>query len=783
MKSRVSEGPGPTDSPRRMKKRYRIKINGIVQGVGFRPTVYRYAKKNNLCGFVFNSSEGVVIEVEGDEKNIWEFLKEIKKNPPERARIKSIWKREIPVKGENNFRIIQSLKSKKIEIEISPDIATCRDCLSELLNPDDRRYLFPFINCTNCGPRFTIIKDIPYDRKNTTMADFSMCEKCRQEYNNPEDRRYHAQPNCCFECGPEIQLIDKNGKVVAEEVRGIEKAALFIEKGKVVAIKGLGGYHLSCNGLDKKAVKSLRERKKRIDKPFALMAKDIKTIKEYCSLNEHEKKILLSWRAPIVLLKKKNEKIPFSVAPYNNYLGFMLPYSPLHHLLFHLNKNLKVIVMTSGNLSEEPIAYKDEEAFEKLEGIFDFFLTHNRKIYINCDDSVLRIFKKKTYFIRRSRGFVPEGIEFPYKFKKNIFAAGADMKNTFALAKDKKVYLSQHIGDLQNTSSINSYKKSINLLKKTLKIEPEIITYDMHPDYFSTKIAKEMIDKKRDIKGIAIQHHHAHIASVMAENKIKNEKVIGVAFDGTGFGTDKKIWGGEFLICDYSRFERTGHLEYVPLPGGEKAIKDVWKMGCVYLYKTFGKNFLSLDIDFTRKIDVKKWELIEKMIEKGINCPLTSSMGRLFDAVSAICNIRREINYEGQAAIEMEMKIEETKAKPYNYRIRKEKGLYLINVDKMIEEIVYDLVKRKKEGFVSFRFHITISDIIRKIVNTLRDERKINKVALGGGVFQNFFLLDKVYSQLKKDGFEVLLHREVPTNDGGISLGQVAIANFLQIRR
>jgi len=756
-----------------------LKISGIVQGVGFRPTIYRYAKEENLSGFVRNTSEGVYIEIEGPQKNIKNFLKKIKNYPPPRAKIKKIKVIPLSIENEKNFRIIESKKQKSLKVEISPDIATCPDCLKELFDPSNRRYLFPFINCTNCGPRFTIIKNIPYDRKNTTMSEFIMCEKCQQEYNNPESRRFHTQPNCCFDCGPGMFLKNKKGEIVEEGIKSIENTSWFIEKGKIVAIKGIGGYHLACNALNEEVVETLRERKNRIDKPFAIMARDIKTIEEFCYISKEEKGYLNSWQSPIVLLKKKNNKIPSIVAPSNNYLGFMLPYTPIHHILFFLNKNLKVLVMTSGNLSEEPIVYDDKQAFEKLKGIFDFFLTHNREIYINCDDSLLKVFKGSSYFIRRSRGYVPEMIEFPYKFKKNIFSAGSDMSNTFALTKENKVYPSQHIGDIGNVSSIDSYKRSIKLLEKTLEIKPEVICYDIHPQYFSSKIAVSMIEENKDIIGIGVQHHHAHIASVMAENKLKNEKIIGIAFDGTGFGTDKNIWGGEFLICDYTEFERVSHLDYIPLPGGEKAIKEIWRLGCIYLYKTFGNKFLSLDIDFVKNIDIKKWKIIEKMIEKRINCPLTSSMGRLFDAVSSICSIRNTINYQGQAAIELEMKIEKTKSEPYNYQIKKENNVYIINVEKMIEEIVHDLIDKKTVGFISYRFHITISDIIRKVVNIIRQERKINKVALSGGVFQNNFLLEKTYNDLKKDGFELFIHRKVPTNDGGICLGQAVIGNFL----
>ncbi|MGB9677683.1 MAG: carbamoyltransferase HypF, partial [Candidatus Ratteibacteria bacterium] len=474
------------------KKRYRILIKGKVQGVGFRPTVFRYANEFYLSGFVCNTENGVLIEVEGDEEKINDFIKKIKNSPPERAEIKKIDIKKIELKNDSQFKIIESIKEKKSDVEISPDIATCNDCLKELFNPLDRRYLFPFINCTNCGPRFTIIKRTPYDRNNTTMDEFIMCKECEREYNDVYTRRFHAQPNCCFICGPVLKLIDKNGNEIGENLKAIKKTSELLEKGKIIGIKGIGGYHIACDAENEKTVKILRERKRRYEKPFALMAKDIDIIKKYCYLNIIEEKILKSWQSPIVLLKKKGEILPYQIAPENNYLGFFLPYTPIHHLIFHFSKNLNVLIMTSGNFSEEPIIYEDEVAFKRLKDICDFLLTHNRKIYINCDDSVLRVFNNKIYFIRRSRGFVPEPFEIPYNSEKIIFSAGADLKNTFAFVKNNKVILSQHIGDLETYLSIESYKKSINLFKNILEVEPEIIVYDMHPGYFSSRIAKEI---------------------------------------------------------------------------------------------------------------------------------------------------------------------------------------------------------------------------------------------------------------------------------------------------
>lgn len=758
-----------------MEERYLIKIKGIVQSVGFRPTVYRYAKENQLFGFVLNSSEGVVIEVEGKKEKIKRFIEKIKKFPPERAKIEEIYIEKIGLKYEKEFRIIESEKKEKVYIDISPDISTCNDCLNELFDITNRRYLFPFINCTNCGPRFTIIKNIPYDRKNTTMDEFKMCEKCKEEYLNPENRRYHAEPTCCFNCGPEIKLIDSKGKFIEKGIEAIKVSARLIKEGKILLIKGIGGYHLSCNAENENAIEILRERKKRYEKPFALMARNIKVIKKYCKVSKKEEEILKGFEAPIVLLKKKNEILPKNIAPYNKYLGFFLPYTPIHHLLFYFEKELNVLIMTSGNLSEEPIVYDEGEAFENLAGIFDFILTHNRKIYINCDDSVLKVFNRNIYFIRRSRGYAPSGIEFPYKFEKSFFASGSDLKNTFAFAREKKVYLSQHIGDLENYASIKAYKKSVELFKRIIEIEPEVAVYDMHPEYFSSKITYELFP---NIKKIGVYHHHSHIASVMADNFLKNEKVIGVSFDGTGYGADGNIWGGEFLICDYKEFERFAHLKYLPIPGGEKAIKEIWRIGASYLYKTFGDDFLNLEIEFIKKIDFKKLAIIKEMIDENLNSPLNSSMGRFFDAVSAITGIREKISYEGQGAIELEMKIKIGKSSPYNYEIKKNGKVYVIDHTKIIKEIVDDIKKGFSIGIISYRFHITICDIIRNVCNILRKERNLNKVALSGGVFQNNFLLKKVFEILKKDGFFLLIHRKVPPNDGGISLGQISIAYY-----
>jgi len=768
------------------KKRIKIEISGIVQGVGFRPTVYRYAVERNLSGYVRNTSSGVVIEVEGDYNMICDFLSAIEKKPPFRAKIQNIQISTIPLKNKSGFYIYKSKEDSNVKLEICPDIATCTDCLKEMFDPLNRRYLYPFINCINCGPRFTIIKNIPYDRKNTTMKKFKMCKTCGKEYENPIDRRFHTQPNCCFDCGPFIKLIDRYGKIIeTNTIQSLTTAAKLLENGYILAIKGLGGFHLACDGTNFYAVEKLREGKKRIEKPFALMAKNINIIKEYCKVIKEEEKLLLSPQSPILLLKnKKQSDVAKNIAPGNNYLGIMLPYTPLHHLLFAKSEKLKILVMTSGNISDEPIVYENKTAFEKLKDIADYFLIHNRDIQIGCDDSVTRIipFTKKEFIIRRSRGYTPLPIKMPFS-SVSVFASGADLKNTFAFTRKDKVFISQHIGDMENLETLDFFRKSIKHFKKILKVEPEVIAYDMHPYYFSSGYAKELI-KERPLKGIPIQHHHAHICSCMIDNFLPNKKVIGVAFDGTGYGEDGNIWGAEFLVVDYKKYERVGHLKYIPLPGGEKAINQVWRVGVSYLYDTFGKDFLNLDIKFVHNLDKGKLLILEKMLNEKINSPFASSIGRFFDAVSSICGIRDKITYEGQAAIELEMaignQIPNTKWQmaSYGYKIKKEKGIFIIEPAEIIIGIVDDLKNKVPISHISYKFHISIIKIIIEMCKKINTETNISDVVLSGGVFQNLFLLEWTIKSLEKEGFKVYIHKNVPTNDSGISLGQAVIGAF-----
>ncbi len=832
-----------------LNKRVRINIDGIVQGVGFRPLVYRYAKRRNLAGWVSNTSEGVVIEVEGNSEKVDDFLKSLKSSPPPQAKITRLSTSLIPPQNEKQFEILPSVTNSQVKTLASPDIATCPECLEELLDPGNRRWLYPFLNCTNCGPRFTIIKGIPYDRSETTMEKFMMCSDCQKEYRNPLNRRFHAQPNACPKCGPQVELVKSdevvasrrrsnleiatssalggllamtpNPKMQSSGVKAIKEVIELLGDGKIVAIKGLGGFHLACDALNEEAVRNLRQRKYRENKPFALMAKDLETIKKYCEVSPEEEELLLSSKRPIVLLKKRVlstfnfqlSTISEQVAPNNKYLGFMLPYTPLHHLLFQLpvpSSRLAVLVMTSGNISDEPIAYENEEAVSRLSTIADYFLLHNRDIYIRCDDSVTRIFNKHEMIIRRSRGYAPQPIQIaPFKQQSHfssslespnsqlihsqipILACGAHLKNTFCLAKGNEVFISHHIGDLENLETLVAFEKGIEHFKKLFDVEPKIVAHDIHPEYLSTKYAKELSTLNSQLSTVGVQHHHAHIVSCLADNGADNHKVIGVAFDGTGYGEDGNIWGGEFLIADYVDFERKAYLKYIPLPGGEQAIKEPWRMAATYLYETYGEGFLRLNLDFTSRLNKNGWAVLERMIKQRINSPLTSSMGRLFDAVSSLLGLRDEITYEGQAAMELEMTIGDCPKNYWRtkravdsglspedkYVINRENGIFIIDPKNIIIGIVEDLKRSVPVGTISFKFHNTIAEIIVDTCQRIGKETGLSEVALSGGVFQNIFLLNRTFNRLIKEGFKVYLHHQVPTNDGGICLGQAVIAN------
>ena len=766
------------------RKRLKILVEGRVQGVGFRPTVYRYALERNLGGWITNTASGVVIEIEGDKSQTDDFLRALKSSPPPQADISRISVSDVEPKNETEFVILPS-EQGEVKTQVSPDLAVCRDCKMELFAPQNRRYRYPFINCTNCGPRFTIVKGIPYDRPKTTMMKFTMCPECNREYHDPMNRRFHAQPNACPVCGPHVFLM-KTGETshVYKKDEAIRETIRLLKQGDIVAIKGLGGFHLACDATNDNAVQKLRNKKYRYDKPFALMAKDPETINKYCEVSTQEEELLISAKSPIVLLKKRRNipenPISDAVAPQNQYLGFMLPYTPLHLLLFE--RDLSVLVMTSGNASQEPLCFDNEEALERLRTIADFFLFHDRDIFTRCDDSVTRIFTptQKEMLIRRSRGYAPSPLPSPIPVPKPVLAFGGHLANTFALARENEIVLSHHIGDLENLEALNAFEQGIDHYKKLFEIEASILACDMHPEYLSTKFAHELAASDTRYILMPIQHHHAHIASCMADNMVPNQKVIGVAFDGSGYGADGTIWGGEFLIADYKEFERVCHLKCLPLPGGEMAIKEPWRMAAVYLDDTFGEKFLEEDIEFVKRLDIARWRNLKNMMVQGFNSPLTSSMGRLFDAVSALAGIRSSINYEGQAAIELEMAISDDEtADIYEYAIKKESGISIIHAEQIISGVVRDLFLNIPVGIISIKFHNTISLLILDVCQRVRSETKINTVALSGGVFQNIFLLVNTRRLLTENNFHLLIHSHVPPNDGGIALGQAAIAAAL----
>ena len=794
-----------------------INIEGIVQGVGFRPFIYNLALKHNLKGCVFNNSAGVHIEVFGTKEEIEAFILQIKNKPPELSVITSLTAVYIENKitAPKNFSIKESTVQDKKNTIISPDIACCKECSKEKDNTKNRRYYYPFINCTNCGPRYTIISDIPYDRKFTSMNNFPMCDDCKAEYKNPANRRFHAQPNACFLCGPQLYLVNKNRKLILdararignsnEDIianrrkttkKIIAKAIKILKEGGILAIKGLGGFHLAVDACNEQAVKQLRERKQRYEKPLAIMSYNLEQIKKYAHVTADDEYILDSVQKPITLLKQNNEQglIAPSVALSSDTFGVMLPYAPFYEML--LEKNFIALVMTSGNISDEPVCRSNKAAFEKLSDVADYFLLHNRDIYFRCDDSVVKtividkpetILKNSTnenykfysdgytkrIYIRRSRGYVPTPI-FISRDLPPVLALGAELKNSIALIKNRQVFLSQHIGDLENVETLGYFSSTIDHLKHILQVAPEAVAYDLHPDYLNSRWLMDN-DETMNLELIGVQHHHAHIVSCMAENFI-DHKVIGLSMDGTGLGTDGFIWGGEILISELTDFERYSHFSYMPLPGSEWAIREPWRIAVGYLYQTFHKDFYNLDIPFIQKIEENKKRAIISMVDRKINSPLTSSLGRLFDAVAAILQIREYTSYEGQAAAELETLVYSApKSEPEIYNVFiNEKNI--INTVDIIKAIVNDIQKGLNSGIISRKFHLSLVELFTKIALQIRNEKDINSVVLSGGCFQNSFLLEHLVKRLKENSFDVITHRLVPCNDGGISLGQAVIA-------
>ncbi len=773
----------------------RVHITGIVQGVGFRPFVYNLATRLDLKGWVKNTSAGVEMEVDGDQKSLDLFLKQLRDEAPALSHIDEFSAFFHAAYGFHSFEILHSESVEGAFQPISPDVSICPDCLRELFNPDDRRYHYPFINCTNCGPRFTIIKDIPYDRPKTTMAGFALCPDCEREYKDPSDRRFHAQPVACRVCGPHVWLVDgsdefrrpKATKVVTTEnnEEAIQETQRLLAEGKIIAIKGLGGFHLACDATNARAVQELRNRKLRVDKPFAIMMSNIETVEQHCLVSDAERELLSSTARPIVLLKRKPEStIVEEVSPKQDWLGVMLPYTPLHYLLFaspdveRLTFNVQPLVMTSGNLSEEPIATDNDEARERLSKLADAFLLHNRDIHIRCDDSVVRVFEenrrsatntqKSIYPIRRSRGYSPFPVKLPFD-PPQVLAAGSELKNTFCITNKNYAFLSHHVGDMENYETLKSYEQGIEHFEKLFRVKPEAIAYDLHPNYLATRYALERAERE-NIPAIGVQHHHAHVAACMAEHRLGGtHPTIGVAFDGTGYGEDGAIWGGEVLIADYQSYQRKYHLDYFPLPGGDAATKKPARTALALLW--------SLGLEWDERLDsvvefcAEDQVTLRAQLEKKINTPLTSSMGRLFDAAAALAGVRQKVNYEGQAAIEFEALADPVEAGKYSFGLNQDK----VEVRSVVEALIKDVMAGVHVSKISAKFHNGLAESVLEICLKIKSEAGINEVVLSGGVWQNITLLGRTLSLLNKDGFRVYIHREVPTNDGGLSLGQAMI--------
>lgn len=764
--------------------RRKIFLRGIVQGVGFRPFVYNLARKLNLSGYVLNSSSGLTIEVEGTEADIEEFLDAVRSHPPPLACITDVSLTPLPAQEDGEFIIRPSLAEAEEFVLISADVATCEECCRDFTDPANRRFGYPFTNCTNCGPRYTIVQDIPYDRPKTTMAAFPMCESCRAEYEDPTDRRFHAQPNACATCGPSIVLAANDAPLpqaadyAAAKIHSrlvLRRARSMLHHGGIVAVKGLGGFLLACDAENDSAVRLLRQRKHRSDKPFAVMARDLAAVEAFCIASESDRAALENPRRPIVILPRRpGAKISGEIAPGNNSIGVMLPCSPLHFLLFGESSShppeFPALVMTSGNISEEPIVTSNAEAHQRLAPIADQFVFHNRDIYMRADDSVVRTFQGQERVLRRSRGYVPQPVDLGMSLHE-LLACGAELKNTFCLTKNRFAILSQHIGDLENYETLRFFEETLANLKKLFRVEPKAVAYDLHPQYLSTRLALALPLQRK----IGIQHHHAHIASCMAENHLRG-KVIGVAFDGTGYGADGKIWGGEFLIADYARFERRAHLRYVALPGGDAAIRQPWRMALSYLRDTYGNGSLPECLPLLREIPKKEFALVDAMIARRIPTTATSSCGRLFDAVAAMLGLGIRVSFEGQSAIALENAALAGIEDHYGFSVEDQEPMR-IDMRPTIEGIVRDIAMEISPAQISARFHNTVAAVITDICRRLRQRERLHRVCLSGGVFQNMYLLDRGVRELRRAGFEVFLHAQVPPNDGGISLGQAVIAN------
>ncbi|MBA7473189.1 Carbamoyltransferase HypF [subsurface metagenome] len=803
-----------------------IEVTGMVQGVGFRPFVHSLAKKFSLGGYVLNTPDGVIIEVEGSKNALDSFVSDLEHHAPPLSMIVSINRKAISHPSKNktgriykSFEIRESTRDGQPVTLIPPDVCICEECLAELFDTENRRHLYPFINCTNCGPRFTIIRELPYDRPSTTMAGFTMCPECCDEYADPENRRFHAQPNACHVCGPQVKLLDSTGHPLSGEP--IVTAINLLQEGKIIAVKGLGGFHLTVDGTGNDAVKRLRLYKNREEKPLALMVGSITAARLLIAVESFEEQILMSRERPILLAPRRDYEsggIPVAeaIAPGNPYLGIMLPYTPLHYLLFfhpeaggdfRNNKPIfSALVMTSGNLSEEPVCKDNDEALKRLECVADAFLVHDRDIYVRCDDSVVSSTDREVLFIRRSRGFVPAPVFLPERTSP-ILALGGELKNTLCIVEGCRAFMSQHIGDLENIPTLDFFHEAVIHFKNILGIEPEMYAYDLHPDYLSTKYMINLRDSlDEELYGtVGVQHHHAHIASVLAEHGC-SEPVIGFSMDGTGYGPDSAVWGGEILLCTPCSYSRAAHLDYIPMPGGTSAVREPWRMAFSYLKETYGKEWSSLNLPCLKQVEYDNLEVLARACETGLNCPRTSSLGRLFDAVASILDIRHKSAFEGQAAMMLEMlATNESASQIFPFKIIEDNtGSYkgypelwgsvngidlseepdsseslLIDYKPLINAIVEEIKKGRARTELALSFHMTVLSSFQEAAEKIREFTGINTAALSGGCWQNRILKERFHSMLEEQGFKVLTNRQVPPNDGGLALGQAYVASCI----
>ena len=749
-------------------RRCTVTIPGVVQGIGFRPSVYRMAMRHGLAGSVRNSLQGALVELEGSEAALERFLDQLQALAPNvdgDARCLVTWGEP---RGALTLSIEESVRHGTASLHPVPDLGVCAACLGELVDPRDRRRGYPLLTCAGCGPRFTIVQSLPYDRERTTMTAFSMCARCRREYEDPDDRRFHAENIACADCGPRVGLHGPDGAVVAEP-DAIGRAADALRAGGVIAVKGVGGYHLACDARNGGAVAALRRRKRREAKPLAVMVADILEARALCQVSDAEARLLASAARPIVLLARRaSTGIAEEVAPGCRELGIILPYTPLHHLL--LAAAGTPLVMTSGNASDEPIAHRDTDALTRLQGVADLLLTHDRPIHAGCDDSVARVVGRIPCLVRRSRGYVPLAVRLPVAAPHPVLACGAELKSTFALVRGGEAFLSQHLGDLTSEGAFRGFVEAVGHFRRLFDLTPEVVAHDLHPAYRSTIYAQSL----EGVERVAVQHHHAHIASCLADNAL-DRPVIGVAWDGSGYGVDGHVWGGEFLVADLAGFERAGHFEPVPMPGGDAAVREPWRMAAVFLRAAYGATMETLDLAFMRRLDPAAWRVLSRAADRGLNSPLTSSAGRLFDAVASLLGLRDRVAFEAQAAMELEALAEPEADAVYPTTVAMGETIVVRTTD-VVRGVVGDLLREVPAARIAARFHATLADVLAQVCERIRERTGIAAVALSGGVFQNTWLLKAAIERLDARGFEVYSHRQVPTNDGGLSLGQAAVA-------